>query len=90
LILRLRSDHNQNHSNGFQEAARRAWPARAENHGPNRVKDKDESKKVSEQFNKVRERLMEAQKESGADYETHGWVWLFLRKPAIKTMEGVR
>ncbi len=53
--------------------------------GPNRVKDKDEAKKVSEQLNKVREKLMEAQKESGAEYETHGWVWLFLREPAGKT-----
>lgn len=58
--------------------------------GPNRVKDKDESKKVSDQLTKVRERLMEAQKESGAEYETHGWVWLFLREPAAKTTVEVR
>ena len=29
--------------------------------GPNRVKDKDELKKISEQLNKLRERLIEAQ-----------------------------
>jgi hypothetical protein len=32
---------------------------------------------------------MEAQKESGADYETHGWVWLFLREPAAKKTAAV-
>ena len=52
--------------------------------GPNRVKDKDEAKKVSDQLTKVRERLIAAQKESGEEYETHGWVWLFLQKPAAK------
>src|SRR5262249_12799004 len=57
--------------------------------GPNRVKDKDQAKKVSEQLTKLRERLMEVQKESGAEYETHGWVWLFLREPAAKTTASV-
>jgi len=51
---------------------------------------KDESKKISDQLNKVRERLMEAQKESGAAYETHGWVWLFLRKAEPKTTAEAR
>jgi hypothetical protein len=50
--------------------------------GPNRVKDKDQAKKLSDQLTKLRERLIELQKESGADYETHGWVWLFVRQPA--------
>ncbi len=58
--------------------------------GPNRVKDKDEAKKISEQLNKVREKLMEAQKESGAEYETHGWVWLFVRQREPKTRAEVR
>jgi len=34
--------------------------------------------------------MREAQKESGADYETHGWVWLFLRESAAKTAAEVR
>jgi len=58
--------------------------------GPNRVKDKDGAKKVSEQLTKLRERLMAAQKESGAEYETHGWLWLFLREPAAKKTAAVR
>jgi hypothetical protein len=52
--------------------------------GPQRVKDKDAAKKVSEQLTKLRERMTEAQKEAGSSYETHGWVWLFLREPPDK------
>jgi hypothetical protein len=48
--------------------------------GRNRVKDKDEAKKVSEELKKLRERMIQLQKESGDNYETHGWVWLFLRE----------
>ena len=58
--------------------------------GPDRVKDKDEAKKINDQLTKVRKKLIAAQKESGADYDTHGWVWLFLREPAVRTTAGVR
>jgi hypothetical protein len=54
--------------------------------GPQRVKDKDEAKKLSDQLTKLRERMTELRKDAGGDYETHGWVWLFLREPpAIKS-----
>jgi hypothetical protein len=33
---------------------------------------------------------METQKESGAEYEIHGWVWLFLRQPEAKTTADVQ
>jgi hypothetical protein len=52
--------------------------------GPRRVKDKDEANKVSEQLKKLRDRMTELRKDSGSDYETHGWVWLFLREPPAK------
>lgn len=52
--------------------------------GPGRVKDKDESKKVSEQLTKLGERMTQLRKDAGSDYETHGWVWLFLREPPTK------
>ena len=52
--------------------------------GPNRVKDKDAAKKVSDDLTKLRERMTEVQKDAGNDYETHGWVWLFLREAAGK------
>jgi hypothetical protein len=52
--------------------------------GPSRVKDKDEAKKVSESLTKLRERMIQLQKDSGSDYEMHGWVWLFLQQPPEK------
>jgi hypothetical protein len=52
--------------------------------GPRRVKDKDEAKKVSEQLTKLRQRMSDLRKDAGSDYETHGWVWLFLREPPAK------
>ena len=52
--------------------------------GRNRVKDPDQAKKLSEDLAKLRERMTELQKEAGSDYETHGWVWLFLREPPEK------
>jgi len=58
--------------------------------GPNRVKDKDEAKKVNEQITKVRERWVQMEKEAGTESETHGWVWLFLREPPAKTTAEAR
>jgi hypothetical protein len=52
--------------------------------GPQRVRDEGEAKKVSERLTKLRERMTELRKEAGDDYETHGWVWLFLREPQAK------
>jgi hypothetical protein len=52
--------------------------------GPNRVKDKDKAKKISEDLTKLRARMTKLQKEAGSEYETHGWVWLFLREPPEK------
>jgi hypothetical protein len=52
--------------------------------GPRREKDKDEAKKVSEELKNLRERMTELRKDAGSDYETHGWVWLFLRQPPAK------
>ncbi len=52
--------------------------------GRNRVKDKEESKKINEELNKLAQRITELRKEAAEDYETHGWVWLFLREPEQK------
>jgi hypothetical protein len=52
--------------------------------GPRRVKDKDEAKKVSEELKKLSERMTKLRKEAGTAYETHGWVWLYLREPPAK------
>jgi hypothetical protein len=55
-------------------------------HGPGRVKDKQEQEKVGKEFQKVSQRWQEIQAKLPPDYENHGWVWLFLRKPADKAV----
>ncbi len=55
--------------------------------GPSRVKDKDEAKKISDRLTKMRERMLALQKDSGSAYETHGWVWLYLRQAEKKATE---
>lgn len=54
--------------------------------GPKRVKG-DEAKKVSEELQKLQERMSELRKHAGSEIETHGWVWLFLREPPVAKAE---
>jgi VCBS repeat protein len=50
--------------------------------GPNRVKDEAELKKLQSEMQEVMQKMTDIRKKLPADYENHGWVWLFLRKPA--------
>ncbi len=50
-------------------------------HGPARVKDQDESKKIQQELTDVNNRLQKLRAELPPEYENHGWVWLFLRRP---------
>jgi hypothetical protein len=50
--------------------------------GPSRVKDKAEREKAEKELREVSERMSALQEKLPPEYETHGWVWLFLRKPA--------
>jgi hypothetical protein len=50
--------------------------------GPTRVKDAKERAEVEKEFKKVSERMRKLQAKLPSEYETHGWVWLYLRKPA--------
>jgi len=50
-------------------------------HGRNKVADKEERKKIGEELNKVQKRWIELSKKVPPEYENHGWVWLYLRKP---------
>jgi hypothetical protein len=50
--------------------------------GSGRVKAKEEREKVEKGFKEVRKRLEEIQHKLPPEYEDHGWVWLFVRKPA--------
>jgi hypothetical protein len=58
--------------------------------GPKRVKDKEGAKRASDDLTKLRTRMAELQKEAGGDYETHGWVWLFLRERPEKKQNSER
>jgi hypothetical protein len=51
-------------------------------HGPKRIKDNKEREKYEKEFREVGERMSKLQSKLPQEYETHGWVWLFLRQPA--------
>jgi hypothetical protein len=48
--------------------------------GPNRLKDEAERAKVEAEFAALREKMTKLQESLPAEEETHGWVWLFLRR----------
>lgn len=50
-------------------------------HGSKKVTDKEERKKVNEEFKTVNKRWSELSEKVPPEYENHGWVWLFVRKP---------
>jgi hypothetical protein len=49
--------------------------------GPQRVKEKEERDKVIKELNEVGRRMGELRRKLPREYDRHGWVWLFLRKP---------
>jgi hypothetical protein len=51
-------------------------------YGAARVKDKKERKKLDKELQTITDKMMQLQKKVPPEYENHGWVWLFLRKPA--------
>jgi hypothetical protein len=50
--------------------------------GPRAVKDKDEKEKAQKDLQGLMKRMQELRKDVPPEYENHGWVWLFKRKPA--------
>ena len=48
--------------------------------GPSRVKTQEEIEKVNKEITLLSKRMSELQDKLPREYETHGWVWLFLRK----------
>ncbi len=50
--------------------------------GDTRVRDKDELDKVNKEIKEAGEKMQELQARLPQEYEMHGWIWLFLRKPA--------
>ncbi len=51
-------------------------------HGNRRVKDKDERARLEKEMAEVGPKMSALQAKLPREYEMHGWVWLFLRKPA--------
>jgi hypothetical protein len=49
-------------------------------HGPERVKDEKELEAINEEYRGLSDRMSELRAELPVEYESHGWVWLFLRK----------
>jgi hypothetical protein len=52
-------------------------------HGPSRVKDPDEHTKLQAEMKSVNQQLQELRAELPPEYENHGWVWLFQRRPRL-------
>ena len=50
--------------------------------GQGRVREESERKKLEEAFQTLQEKLQNLDARIPPEYESHGWVWLFLRKPA--------
>lgn len=49
--------------------------------GPQRVKTQEEINQVQKEMEETRKKMTELRSKLPREYETHGWVWLFLRKP---------
>ena len=48
--------------------------------GPSRPKTAEEQKQLYEDLNAVGQKMSPLREQLPREYETHGWVWLFLRK----------
>jgi hypothetical protein len=49
--------------------------------GPNRAKTKDENDKAQKSMAEVQKEMQALNAQLPRQYDNHGWVWLFLRKP---------
>ncbi len=47
--------------------------------GDSRVRTKNEQEEVHKELGEVRKQMQLLQDKLPREYETHGWVWLFLR-----------
>ena len=51
-------------------------------YGPAKVQDKEEREKLQKEFKELNDRMRVLRGKLPAEYESQGWVWLFLRKLA--------
>ena len=49
-------------------------------HGPSRLRTKEGIEQVQKQMEQVRKRMTDLRSKLPPEYESHGWVWLFLRQ----------
>jgi hypothetical protein len=49
-------------------------------YGPSRVKEKEQIEQIQKELKDVRKRMTDLHSKIPREYETHGWVWVFLRK----------
>ena len=54
--------------------------------GPNRAKTKEELDKANKELQETSQKMQELRSQLPAESEYHGWIWLFLRKPAEATV----
>jgi hypothetical protein len=52
--------------------------------GPSRAKTQEELDRVNKELGETSQKMQELRSKLPAEYENHGWVWLFLRKPAAE------
>jgi hypothetical protein len=50
-------------------------------HGPSRLRKEEELNKATKELQEVSKKMNELHEKLPPEYENHGWVWLFLRKP---------
>jgi hypothetical protein len=50
--------------------------------GPNKAKTKEEREKAEKEMREVIQKMQELRAKLPPEYENHGWVWLYMRKPA--------
>jgi hypothetical protein len=65
----------QTHEQRFRELIDKVY-------GRSRVRKQEEVEKVRKELREVSRKMQELRAKLPAEYENHGWVWLFLRKPA--------
>jgi hypothetical protein len=49
--------------------------------GPSRIKGKEERENLKKELQEIGAQMQDLRAKLPAEYENHGWVWLFLRKP---------
>jgi FG-GAP-like repeat len=52
--------------------------------GPNRAKTKEELENANKELQETSQKMQELRSQLPAESEYHGWIWLFLRRPAEK------